>query len=59
MDTVYYINLHISGFSIYSADAKEIDCLAKYINDSPSKFANCVMKKCVTEGVPRIFFKSN
>ena len=43
---------------IVSVDATIIDCLAKFVNDSPEKFANFIMKKYELDEQPRIYKKA-
>ena len=43
---------------IISVDATKIDCLAKFVNDSPAKFANCIMKKYELDVQPHIYLKA-
>ena len=49
---------HLCFLFIISIDATIIDCLAKFINVSPAKYANCIMKKCELDGEPHIYLKA-
>ena len=40
---------------IFSINATYVECLAKYVNNSPVKYANCTMKKCDIDGQLRIY----
>ncbi|XP_047125038.1 uncharacterized protein LOC124807308 isoform X2 [Hydra vulgaris] len=37
-----------------SIDATQSTCMAKFINDSPDKYANCQPKTCVVNGIPHL-----
>ena len=39
---------------IYSIDATSSTCLARFVNDSPSKFCNCKMVLHVYNGEPNL-----
>lgn len=43
--------MHICDFSI---DATDVECLAKYINDSPKRYANCIAKPTLIDGGPHV-----
>lgn len=38
----------------FSIDATEIETFAKYVNDSPRKFANCTAKSANLDGIPHV-----
>ena len=49
---------HLGFLYIISVDATKIDCVAKFVNDSLAKFANCILKKYELRGQPCIYLKA-
>jgi len=48
------LQCHVLHAFIFSIDASHTERIAKYINDSPKRYANCMPKAILVSGKPRL-----